>query len=127
MPATVTDTVTRDNLILSGYPLVKTPVTIADGETIVRGGVIGIVTASGHGVLLDIAAVDGSQNFYGIALEDVTTSGATQVTTVAIAGKFNSQGLSYAGATVLADILDDARDKNCYIVSTDSGDNVVGG
>ena len=124
---TVTSSTDRDNLFAGTYPIVKGAVTVADGQTLTRGAVLGIVTASGEALLLDTAAVDGSENFYAILLEDVTTSGATQVAPVALSGEFQTQALSFGGATTYADVIDDARDKNCYFLSGDADDNINGG
>ncbi len=66
--------------------------------------------------LLDATATDGSQNFYAILAEDVTTEAAeTKAAPVFLSGEFHSQGLTFGGSTTVADIWADARDKNCYI------------
>jgi hypothetical protein len=127
MPATVTGTATRDNLEGSYYPTVDGHVTIAPSQTLVRGSVIGKITASGQGKLLAKGSADGSQNFYAVMLEAVTTGvGVTQVAACRLAGTFQTQALSFGAATTVADVIDDARDKNCYFQDGDADNNVVG-
>jgi hypothetical protein len=81
---------------------------------------------SGEAKALDITAIDGSENFYGILLEDVTTSGATQLAPVGLSGEYQTQGLSFGGSTVYGDVIDDARDKNCYFKVTVATNNAIG-
>jgi hypothetical protein len=104
--------------------------TIADGsQDFIVGESFTMIVAAGSGQvkLLDKAATDGSQKFHGVALEAVTTgSGATQATCIATAGTFQSQGLSFASGTVLADVVDQMRLKNCFVDTTDADENVMG-
>lgn len=118
----------RDNLFGGDYPVKYGEVEIGASETLVRGTVLGIITASGYGTTLDIAAADGSENFWGILTEDVTTGvGETKMAPAAIAGSFQSQALVMGGATTIADIKEAARALNCYIDENDADANVVGG
>ena len=51
-------------------------VTIASGNTIVKGQVLGIVTASGEYAAFDQDAADGTENAAGIAIDDYDASAA---------------------------------------------------
>jgi len=124
----VKSTTDRDNLFGEDYPVKRGAVEITESQTLSRGAVLGIITASGEAKLLDVASVDGSEDFHSILLEDVTTgAGETQLAPVALSGSFQSQALSMGGATTIADIKDAARALNCYIDENDSDENVVGG
>jgi hypothetical protein len=124
MPDTRTGSVSLDNLFAGEFPIVRSAVTVADGQTLTRGAVLGIVTATGYAKLLDTTAVDGSQTFHSVLLEDVTTSGATQVAPVALTGEFASDQLSFGGTTVAADVLTAMRALSCFQQTL--SDSVVG-
>lgn len=81
---------------------------------------------TGYGKLLNKAATDGSNKFEGVLLtEAITTGGAeTAVGTLLIAGSVQSQALSFYSGTVLADVVEDMRDKNVYVDNTDADENV---
>lgn len=120
-------TTTRDNLFGSEYPQMFDAVTVLSGQTLVRGTVIGIITASGKAKMLDVASADGSEDFYGVLTADVDASGGDKVGPVAIAGSFQTQALTVGGATVLADYKAAARALNCYVQTSVVDNNVVGG
>lgn len=94
--------------------------TLTDGTTDFAAGDIFVVTVaagSGEAVLLDKTATDGSDKIYGILSEDVTTSGATQKSSVYLEGKFNSGVVTFESGTAYTDIADDARLKNIYFAA----------
>ncbi len=119
--------ITRDNLFGSEFPQMFDEVTVLSGQTLVRGTVIGIITSGGKAQMLDESAADGSQNFHSVLTEDVDASGGDKVGPVAIAGSFQQQALTVGGSTVLADYKAAARALNCYIQTSVSDNNVVGG
>ena len=121
------ENITRDNLFGSDFPQMLDEVTVLTGQTLVRGSVIGIVTASGKAKLLDAVSVDGSQNFHSVLTAAVDASAGDKVGPVAIAGSFQEQALAVGGATVLADYKAAARALNCYVQTSASDNNVVGG
>lgn len=91
--------------------------TVTDGATdFVAGDFFTLTLAAGSGQVkkLDKTAVDGSAEIYGILLENVTTSGATQVSIVDLVGKFNSLVVGFVAGTTYADIEADARLKQIY-------------
>ena len=119
--------VTRDNIFAGTYPVVRDEVTVTASQTLARGAVVGIITVGGEAKLLDTASADGSENFYGVLLDPVTTGvGETQVAPVALSGEFQTQALSFGGATTAADVKEDARGKNCYFKTTAATNNAVG-
>jgi len=124
MPDTVTGTAAHDNLFAGEFPIVRGWVTIADNQVLTRGAVLGIITSGGEAFLLDDTAQDGSETFHSVLLEDVTTSGATQVAPVAKTGEFNEDELSFGGSTVFGDVTAAMRALSCFQKSV--SDNVVG-
>jgi hypothetical protein len=57
-------------------------VTVISGQNLTLGTVVGKITASGKVTILAPAAVDGSQNAYGVLIEDVDASAADKLSTV---------------------------------------------
>lgn len=92
---------------------------IADGATDFAVGdvfTLPVAAGSGQAQLLDIASTNGSQKFYAILADAVTTGAAeTASARVYLSGSFMSQGITLGGSTTVADIWADARDNNCYI------------
>ena len=64
-----------DNLLVADYPVQTEIVTIASGENLTRGAVLGKVTANGKYVLSASAAVDGSEDPVAVLAEDTDASG----------------------------------------------------
>jgi len=85
------------------------------------------VSASGKMKLLNSASIDGSQDFYAILAEDCDATSADKTCLIAVAGSFQSQALTLGGSTTVASIKDAARDRGCYIQTSISDNNVVGG
>lgn len=101
---------------------------LADGSTdFIVGDSFNLPVEAGSGQvkLLDITATDGSQKFYGVLLEAVTTgSGETASAAIAKTGEFLSQGLTFGGSTVVADVVDDMRNNNCFVYTSHALENV---
>lgn len=101
---------------------------LADGDTdFIVGDLFNLPVAAGSGQvkLLDTTATDGSQKFYGVLLEAVTTgSGETAPAAIAKTGEFLSQGLTFGGSTVVADVVDDMRNNNCFVYTSYALENV---
>ena len=95
--------------------------TLTDGATDFAAGdkfAVTVAAGSGQGKLLDVTATDGSDQIYGILSEDVTTSGATQVSSCYLTGRFNTNVVTFAVGTAYTDIEADARLKSIYFSGT---------
>ena len=116
MSDTTTTSVTLDHLRAAEYQMVVETMTILTGQgTLVRGSVIGKITADGKGKLMAAASVDGSEDFYAILTEDVDTSGGDVIAPVAKTGMFNQDFLTFGAATTIAAVdLDAARALGCF-------------
>jgi len=103
---------------------------VADGTTdFIVGDLFNfpVTAGTGYGVALDTTNTDGSNKWAGVALEEVTTGAAeTQKIAMAISGDFHSQGLTFGGSTVYTDVIDDAKENNCYIHVSYSDENFGG-
>ena len=58
-------------LVITDHPVVTRPVTVASGNNLKRGALVGKITASKKVVLSLSAASDGSEKPYGVLMEDV--------------------------------------------------------
>ena len=103
--------------IVSGdYPLVTQGVTIAAGQNLVRGAVLGKITASGKLVLSLAAASDGSQTPYAIlADEEADASAADLGATVYLSGQFLGKNLTFGAGHTAASVRDGMRNLNIYV------------
>lgn len=108
-------TFTPDNLLAGDFPIVTGEVTIATGQNIPRGTILGKVTATGKYILHDKAAVDGSENPVKILLEDVDANAADVKAIAALTGEFNENRITMGGATVVDDVRDALRGLSIYL------------
>lgn len=112
---TITDSLTYDGLLSGDSWLHTDVVTVADGETLLRGTVVGKVTASGEVVACDHTASDGSEVPYGVMVYPITTSGATAEGLIYDFGCFDGAKLTFGGTSTLADLKDAMRSANLYV------------
>ncbi len=93
------ETFTRslDEIVVSDYPVITEPETIAAGADLVRGAVVGRITASGKLALSDDGAADGSETPIGILATDAAAAAADVVAPVYKSGQFDPNKLTYGG------------------------------
>jgi hypothetical protein len=111
---TVTGTQTPDNLVLGGYPLVTYDETIISGQDVVRGTVMGRITASGKLTACDHTASDGSQTPYAVMAEDCDASTADTNCGAYVAGYFVEGSLTFGGTSDIDDLKVAMRGANLY-------------
>jgi hypothetical protein len=85
----------------SAMPIVADSMIIAAGQNLKRGAVLGQITASGKGKLVNSAntgaAADGSETIYAILAEDVNAT-TDKTAAVYLTGEFNENALTFGGA-----------------------------
>lgn len=94
------DSVGYDNLFgaMPGQDIHIKSVTLKQGSGILkRGTVIGIITATTKGVIVNSTNSDGSQTANCILTDDVDTTAADVVTTAYATGTFNRAALIFGG------------------------------
>ena len=89
---------TRDNLFAGQVqePVAGTE-TITGSGTLVRGTVLGLITASGKLCIVNSANSDGSQTPYAILAEDVVATAGGVIGSVYYSGEFNVNALVFGG------------------------------
>lgn len=108
---------TPDNLIAGHKPPAKAvPITLLSGENVVRGEVLGEITASGKFAAALGASTDGSQNPRAIAAEDIDASAADAEGHAYVEGEFNQDQITLGAGLTVADIKQDLWDLNIYLV-----------
>lgn len=81
-----------DNLFAGDFDVVTESVTV--GDNLVKGTVVGIITASKKAVAVDSSKSDGSEKPYGVLAEDAE---ADSIATVYLTGEFNENVLIFGG------------------------------
>lgn len=85
-----------DNLIAGDSPRIATePGTLASGQNLVRGTVLGRITASGNLTICNNGAADGSQTPVGILVHDIDASAAAKACQMYKAGNFRSSEMTW--------------------------------
>lgn len=106
-----------DNLIAGNKPPAKAvPVTLLDGEDVVRGELLGHVTSSGKYVASLNAATDGSQVARAIAAVAAAPSGADAEILAYVEGEFNQDEVTFPTGQTVANTKKDLMDVGIYLV-----------
>lgn len=110
-------TYTPDNLLAGGDPSAQAEeITLVSGESVVRGEVLGIITASGKAAASVAASTDGSENPRLIAAEDMDASLADKKMHVYTRGRFNQDQLTIGAGHTAASIKQGLWDYQIYLV-----------
>lgn len=105
-----------DGLVLS--ETVSRQITLASGQNLRRGSVLGKITASGKYVLALSASSDGSQVPAVILAEDTNASAADKVTVAYFAGTFDENACTYGTGTTPANAREPLRDVSVLLQSS---------
>ena len=111
----VEGTFTPDDLVTGEFPYVTEQVTIISGQNLVRGALLGKITASGKFNLSLSAASDGSEVPDMILAEDCDASGGDKVTLAYKSGAFNTNRVTFGTAHTAASVAAGLRDKGIYL------------
>lgn len=110
----MSETYTPDKLLAGDYPAVTDIVTI-DAGALVRGTLLGKITATGKYIKCDSAAVDGSQAPLAILAEDADATGGDVQAVIYLSGAFNQDAVVFGGADTAATHRTALRDLNIYL------------
>jgi hypothetical protein len=107
---------TSDDLLVGGdHPIRTLGVTIASGQNLLRGALLGKVTATGKFILSLSAASDGSQNPVGILGEDVNATDGDVVSFEYVAGDFNSRKVTFGTGHTVASVRELLHARSIYL------------
>lgn len=111
-------TMSHDALIAGNHHLlVGRKVTILSGQNLVRGTVLGKVTASSRYVLSLSASADGSQTPDLILAEDVNATAGDKQAMAYSRGDFNSAAITLGTAHTVASVTEGLRAKGITLVA----------
>lgn len=112
-------TLSHDALIAgNAHLLVGRKVTIATGQNLVRGAVLGKVTATGKYLLSLSAAADGSQTPDLILAEYCDASAGDKSVLAYARGDFNSRALTLGAGHTVASITEGLRAKGITLLAS---------
>lgn len=119
MPASFSSTsLTPDRLIAGAQVgLIARKITLVSGQNLVRGAVLGKITASSKYNLSLSAAADGSQTPDLILAEDCDASGGDKEALAYEAGVFNVNALAIGTAHTAASIQEGLRAKGIHLIT----------
>ncbi len=116
------DAFVPDKLIASNPQLlVSIPITVISGQNLVRGALLGKITASGKYNLSLSAAVDGSQTPAAVLVDDVDASAGDKPGLAYIRGDFIAEGLTYGTAHTAASVEAALRDLGIFLIKSQGG------
>jgi hypothetical protein len=120
MPASFSSTAyTPDNLVAGEFDdLIAEKITVITGQNLVRGSVLGKITASGKYNLSLSAAVDGSQVPDYILAESIDATSADKVGLAYSRGDFTASALILGASHTLASIKEGLRGKGIALINT---------
>lgn len=109
-----------DNLFAGHVqPVVADEVTVVSGAgVLVRGTVLGKITASGKVNKVDSTKSDGSQTIYAILAEDVDATSADVAAPAYFTGEYNSRAVVFGGTDTVATHADAARARGIFFKDT---------
>jgi len=96
------------NFYYKNTPLHQVKETIAEGQTLNAGCILGKVTATGELMAWAPYAEDGSETIYGVLIEDIDTTAGSAIASVGVLGQFITQGLTAFAGTTTINITDGA-------------------
>jgi hypothetical protein len=118
MPASYTSATAPIEKLIAGnaHLLNARSITLISGQNLVRGAVLGKITASGKYNLSLSAAVDGSQTPDLILAEDCDASGGDKPALAYSRGDFNENALTIGTAHTAASIREGLRAKGIVLI-----------
>lgn len=116
------DTYVPDKLIATNPNLLlSNGITVLSGQNLVRGTLLGKITASGKFVKSLSASADGSQTPAAILADDCDASAADKAAIAFFRGDFQDAGVTFGTGHTAASTQVGLRDIGIYIVSTQGG------
>lgn len=115
-----TQSLTIKEIVASDHPIITKAVTIAAGQNLVEGAVLGQITADGADkgklVLSVAAAEDGSQVPYAIlSSKAIDATAAAKAATAFVAGHFLGKNLTYGAGHTKDSVFDALRSVGVFV------------
>jgi hypothetical protein len=116
---TVTTSPTPDKLYAGDtMPRVQETVVLISGQNLLRGALLGKITASSKYTLSLSAAADGSQTPEAILVDDCNASAADARCSVYLTGEFNPAAMTFGAGHTSASVAAGLRNKGIFLKAT---------
>jgi hypothetical protein len=102
MPNVTSESLVRDNLLVSDDYITESLIVASGAGALTRGTLLGVKTADGKALKSLTGASDGTQTAYAILAEDVDATSADKTAAVYLFGEFNSGALTLGTGWTLA-------------------------
>lgn len=96
-------------------------VTLLAGQNLLRGALLGKITATGKYVLSLSAAVDGSQTPAAVLVDDTNATAADVATPAYFRGDFQAQAVILGASHTIASVREALRAKSILLINTQGG------
>ena len=110
------ETFTPDRLIAGATALVSRKVTLIAGQSLLRGAVLGKITASGKYTVSESASEDGSETPDVVLVQDCDASAVDAEALVYETGEFNTNSLTIGDGHTAASMREGLRVKGIHLV-----------
>lgn len=115
-------TFTPDRLVAqNAHLLIDEPIVLLSGQNLLRGALLGKVTASGKYVLSLSASADGSQTPVAILAENTNAAAGDKNTVAYFRGDFDASAVTFGTGHTAASTKDGLRTKNIELITTQGG------
>lgn len=114
-PRTITEAYGPDRLIAGLTQLVSETLPLLMGQSLLRGALLGQVTATKKLTLSTSAATDGSQVPYGILADDADSTPNDVLCGVYVKGEFNQNAIIFGAGQTPVNTHDALRDAGIYL------------
>ncbi len=107
-----------DNLIAGDFPIVTRSITVAVGQALTRGAVLGRISVNGQYVLSQAKASDGSETPSVILAHNIDTTNSECEAICYLSGQFNSDALIFGAGITPESAVHTLRQLNIYLTET---------
>lgn len=109
---------TPPNLIAGDFPIVTQAVTIAAGQTLSAGAVLGRIQANGRYVLSTATANDGSEAPMVVLAQPINTTNGEEEAVCYLSGQFNTKAVLLGAGHTTESVSHPLRILNIYLTNT---------
>lgn len=117
-PGRVATTFSNDRLVAGSHTVITRSGTLASGQNLLRGALLGRITAGGRLTLSLSASSDGSQTPVAILAEDCNASGGDLACLFYEAGEFDASAVIFGTAHTVATTRDALAARSIYLKAT---------
>lgn len=107
-----------DNLIAGDFPIVTRSITVAVGQALTRGAVLGRISVNGQYILSQLKASDGSESPSVVLAQNIDTTNGESEAICYLSGQFNSDALTFGAGLTPESTFQTLRQLNIYLTDT---------